>query len=334
MQRGKIFRKGSSWHLRYKTYRYVAGKKIWQTTSTKLADYDLRHRTQESVEDDAEKFLKGLNPVKPAGVLAKGVKTFKEQSEIWLQNCQTRRNPLKPATLGHWRSHLGVHILPVIGNLLLPEVSNKTVRDFVAGLKLAPTSIKNIVRVIKMVRASALDEEGNELYPIKWNHDFIDMPAINIRDQRQPSFSAKDIEAIIKHGSQRVQMVAILLAATGLRAGELFGLEVRHFDGSAVHVEQEAWNAIIQVPKTENALRAIELDPSVAKLLKQFVVGRTNGYIFQNGRGKVVHQSNFLRREFHPTLKAAGIPKAGFHGFRRATGIPSFATWPAALTGS
>ena len=108
MQRGKIFRKGSSWHLRYKKYEFVDGKKVWQTTSTKLADIDLQHRTQQSVEDDAEKFLKGLNPVKPAGILAKGVKTLKEQSEIWLQSCQSRQEPAKPTTLKHWKSHLKV----------------------------------------------------------------------------------------------------------------------------------------------------------------------------------------------------------------------------------
>jgi integrase len=66
-----------------------------------------------------------------------------------------------------------------------------------------------------------------------------------------------------------------------------------------------------------NAVRAIELHPSVAKLLKAFIGARTSGYIFTNSKGGFVHQSNFLRREFHPVLKAAEIPKAGFHGFRR-----------------
>jgi integrase len=318
MQRGKIFRKGSSWHLRYKAHKYVDGKKIWWTTSTKLADVDLQHRTQQSVEDDAEKFLKGLNPVKPVGTLRKGVKTFKDQSEIWIQGCQTRqRKPIKPATLKNWKSHLNVHILPVIGNMTLPDVSNKTVKDFVATLKLAPKSVNNVVQVIKMVRGSALDEEGNELYPIKWNHDFIDMPTIKAREQHQPSFTPDQIEKIVEKGGRRVQMLTVLLAASGLRAGELFGLEVEHFDGSAVHVKQEAWNAIIQAPKTDNAIRSIELDPRVAKLLKEFLAGRTSGYVFGNGGGKPIHQSNFLRREFHPILKAAQIPKAGFHGFRR-----------------
>src|SRR5580658_3366254 len=107
MQRGKIFRKSLSWHLRCKTYRFVDGRKLWQTTSTKLAVYDLRHRTQQSVEAEAADFLKGLSRVKPTGVLAKGVKTFKEQSEIWLQRCETRqRRPIKPATLRNLKSHL------------------------------------------------------------------------------------------------------------------------------------------------------------------------------------------------------------------------------------
>jgi integrase len=239
-QRGKIFRKGSSWHLRYKTCRFVDGKKIWQTTSTKLADYDLQHRTQQSVETQAADFLKDLNPIKAAGVLSKGVNTFKEQSEIWLGRCELRkRKPIKPATFKGWKSHLKVHILPKLQNVLLPDITNKTVRDFVATLKLSPKSVRNVVQVIKMVKASAIDDDGNELYPTKWNHDFIDMPQVNPREQHQPSFTVEQIEKIIKHGDRRVQMLTVLLAASGLRAGELFGLEVKHFDGSSVTVEQE-----------------------------------------------------------------------------------------------
>jgi integrase len=318
MQRGKIFRKSSSWHLRCKTYRFVDGMKLWQTTSTKLAVYDLRHRTQQSVEAEAADFLKGLSRVKPTGVLAKGVKTFKEQSEIWLQRCETRqRRPIKPATLRNLKSHLKVHIHPRLQNVLLPDVTNKVVRDFVATLKLSPKSIRNVVQVIKMVKASAIDDDGNELYPTKWNHDFIDMPQVNPRAQHQPSFSAEQIEKIIKDGDRRMQMLIVLAAATGLRAGELFGLEVKHFDGSSIAVEQEAWSGIIQAPKTVNALRTIELHPTVAKLLKNYIGTRAGSYIFPSASGKPVHDSNFLRRELHPLLRAVGIPKEGFHGFRR-----------------
>jgi hypothetical protein len=148
MQRGKIFRKGSSWHLRYKTFKIVDGKKLWQTTSTKLADIDQRHRSQQSVEDDAQKFLNDLNPAKST-TGSTGAPTFQEQAMIWLERCQNRqRKPIKPATLKNWRSHLNVHILPVLQNVPLPDITNQVVKNFVAGLAgssrpLSPKSVSN-----------------------------------------------------------------------------------------------------------------------------------------------------------------------------------------------
>ncbi len=78
----------------------------------------------------------------------------------------------------------------MLRNVPLPDVTKKKVKDFVADLstRIGPKSIKNIVQVIKMVKASAIDDEGNELYPTKWNHDFIDIPVVRDREQRRPSF--------------------------------------------------------------------------------------------------------------------------------------------------
>jgi integrase len=315
MQRGKIFRKGSSWHLRYKAHKYVDGKKIWWTTSTKLADIDLQHRTQESVEDDAEKFLKSINPVKRPGVLAKGVPTFEEQSKIWLDRSKDR---VKTKTLRNWKSHLKVHVLPTLGNYLLSDVTNKAVKEFVAQLpKLSANSVRNVVNVIKLVKASAINDEGDEIYPTKWNHEFISMPPIKERELRRPAFSAEQIEAMIDKADRRLQMLVILLAATGIRAGEAFGLEVRHFDGSALRIEQAVLDSRVQTPKTENSYRFVELHPGVAKILKSYIGDRTQGFLFPNGGQKAIHQSDLLRRNFHPLLAEAKIPKNGFHGFRR-----------------
>jgi len=294
----------------------VNGEKIWQTTSTKLADFDLRHRTQQSVEQEAEKFLHSLNP-KPGG--AKSGPTFKEQSAIWLDLCQTRqRDPIKAKTARSWRSHLKVHILPALQNTLLPDVTNKVVRDFAAGLTgLSAKSVRNVVQVIQLVKASAIDENGDERYPTNWNKTFLDMPQIKQREQNRPSFTRGQIENLIKNGDRRDQMFTILLASSGLRVGELFGLEIRHFNGKAIQVEQAADEGTIQTPKTENSRRIVELYPGVATLLKSFIGKRTTGYIFSDSKGGIIRQSNFLRRNFHPLLKKVGIPRSGFHGTRR-----------------
>ena len=41
-----------------------------------------------------------------------------------------------------------------------------------------------------MVVASAVDKEGEEIYPAKWNHEFMDMPMVEKTKQNTPCFSA------------------------------------------------------------------------------------------------------------------------------------------------
>jgi integrase len=247
--------------------------------------------------------------------------TFREFARRWMEDCKTRkRKPLKPSTLHNWRYILTNHVLPVLGDTPLSEVGNTAMKGLVEDLVrkgLSPQTIKNITLPIKLVKASVVDEDGNELYPTKWNHRFIDMPIVDETKQRKPSFVGEQVAEIVKAGNGRIQMAAILFAASGLRAGELLGLEVRHFDGESVSVEQEIWGGKVQEPKTLNAKRIVDLHPNVAKLLQQFIGDRSEGFIFRTHSGKPLSQTNLLKRELHPILERLRISKRGFHSFRR-----------------
>jgi integrase len=107
-----------------------------------------------------------------------------------------------------------------------------------------------------------------------------------------------------------------LLAASGLRAGELLGLEVRHFDGTSVRVEQEIWKGQVCEPKTPNARRVVDLHPDVSTLLQQFIGSRTKGYLFRTKNGYPMNQRN-LARSLYSVLDDLEIPRCGFHSFRR-----------------
>jgi integrase len=131
----------------------------------------------------------------------------------------------------------------------------------------------------------------------------------------------KQVANIVKAAKGRLQMACVLLAATGIRAGELLGLEIRHFDGSSINVEQDVWGGKVQDPKTPNARRTIDLNPDVAELLKQFMGDRTAGFIFETSSGKPLTQTNLLKRELHPILVTLEIAKRGFHSFRRFRNI-------------
>jgi len=111
-------------------------------------------------------------------------------------------------------------------------------------------------------------------------------------------------------------MACVLFAAIGLRAGELLGLECHHFDGASVKIEQSIWGGRVQSPKNQNAKRFVDLHPDVCALLAQFIGDRT-GLVFETSSGRPVGQSNLLNQELHPLLETLGIPKQGFHCFRR-----------------
>jgi len=249
--------------------------------------------------------------------------TFRVAAKQWISECETRKQkPIKASVSYNWRGILGNHLYPLIGELSLADVGNRTMRSVVEKLsakKLSPATIRNIGLVVKLVVASAIDDDGNSLFPMKWNRRFIDAPQVDETKQRKPSFTGAQVTAITKAATRRLQMATILFAASGLRAGELLGLECRHFDGESVKVEQSVWggNNKVNAPKTQNAYRVVDLHPDVASLLKQFIGNRTSGFIFQTSSRKPVTQTNLLRRELHPLLATLGIPQCGFHAFRR-----------------
>src|SRR5208337_5409371 len=81
----------------------------------------------------------------------------------------------------------------------------------------------------------------------------------------------------------------------GLRAGELFGLEVKHFNGDTITVAQSVWEGRVQTPKTVNAFRQVDLHPTVASKLRDFIADRKEGFLFRTRTGTPFLQSNFLR---------------------------------------
>jgi len=183
---------------------------------------------------------------------------------------------------------------------------------------LSAKSIVNYAQLAKMVVASAVDSNGEQLFPRKWNSEFMDLPTI--ANQRQPTFTREVMTKIVAAASGQERMLYILLAATGLRVGEAFGLDItRHLstDCRTLYIRQSVWEGETQQPKTPAAIRDVDLNESVATLLRQYVGVRTSGFLFVNRMGKPLSQTNVVRRSLHPILASLSVEKAGFHSFRR-----------------
>jgi integrase len=167
------------------------------------------------------------------------------------------------------------------------------------------------VQVVKLVVASAVNEEGEQIYPRKWNHDFIQLPMVDREKQHRPTVTEAELGVILSSVKSRYAMLFALLAGTGLRIGEALALRATDFgpDCRVLHVRRSIWRGQEQEPKTSNAVRVVDIPEALACVLRSYVAG-ISGYLFATAQGKPLQQRNVLR-VLH------SIKRVGFHAFRR-----------------
>ena len=259
--------------------------------------------------------------------------TFGEQAEWWLKEIRTgrilskkKRTPMRSATIAGYESAV-TWLSNVIGDKSLADVKNEVARELVIAMKTAkpPLADKTIVtyfQVVKAVVASAVNKEGEQLHSRNWNLNHIGLPIVNERKQSKPAFTAREVEQIVSRAAGRYRILFALLAGSGLRIGEALGLKVGDHvsaDCKTLYVRQSVWNCKEQDPKTENAVRDVDVCSDLAVMLKDYIGNRTNGFLFHADSGKPLLQRNILRDGLNPILTKLNLKQNGkaFHSFRR-----------------
>ena len=158
--------------------------------------------------------------------------TFAQQAEVFLNDCETRkRNPLRTETLRAYKSHIA-GLNPLIGGMSLEAIGNKMVAAIVTEFSergLSPRSIGTKVFIIKAIRKSAVNDDGEQLFPITWNSRKIDAPGID--EAKRPSLTAQEVEAAISKAFMTRKPLYALLAGSGLRIAEALAIKVGPDDG-------------------------------------------------------------------------------------------------------
>lgn len=329
-QVGSIQRKGNSYRVRFMLDVPGAAKRVYKSAFVapvsgpgSLNKFELQRRAKEIIAEAGANDEVTLRTFEAATLST----TFKQQAASWIDTIQRRkRKPVKRHTVSAWETALR-WINPQIGDTPLSAVNNKLVRDYIItkmsselkddAPRFSPKTIQNYVQVVKAVVASAIDENGEAIYPVKWNHDFMDLPEIT--DQNTPTFTSVEVSDIIRRAGGQLSVLYALLAGAGLRIGEALALQVEDVKDSVIRIRHGLCKVTnkLQSPKTKNGLREVDLHSSLAVALNSLIAARASGFVFTSETGGSLHQSNLLRRSLHPTLKAMGSDMSGFHAFRR-----------------
>jgi integrase len=248
----------------------------------------------------------------------------KQQSEIYIAGLQNRkRDPAKPRTIQAYESYLKTWIVPELGAMDLGEVKNGTMKAFVAKLAAAglkPASIAGVTNCVKGIVKSAVNAEGEFLFPHQWNNDFIDAPPVNSRDQKAPVLSREALQEAISRTEGQFRALCILLAGTGMRISECLAVKKGLSDKSSywdseqskIVVQSQSYHGAEGTPKSAAGFREIDLAPVLNDYLKEFFREVEPGsllFVSPRNEGPLsIDTANSQRA-------VAGIP--GFHAFRR-----------------
>ena len=179
--------------------------------------------------------------------------------------------------------------------------------------------------MLKEVVASTINGEGKQMFPRQWNHEYIDLPVVDPKKQHRPTLNSKQVTDVIAGSEGRYQALYALLAGTGLRIGEALATKLDPYsedhttlssDCRTIHVHKSVWNGREQKPKTENAIRSVDIPETLAVFLKTFAGDRTSGFLFSDRQ--------------RPTARTKQHPQDSLHNL--GVGLPLFPPIPNVCT--
>lgn len=263
---------------------------------------------------------------------------FKDLAEAWLTKQRNRAalGKMKPASLATFEQRVNSHILPGLGN---SEIETKSIvedsekreiqffrpsviKAFAESLVLGPKTTHEVCALVKAILESSTDSEGEPTIQVKWRPSFIFENVREIGRQKQPTIGQDALNSIITDRSirERDRVLIALAASTGMRVGEILALRYQGDETSttwdaeagAIQVRQSVWKGQLQEPKTDSAIRQIDISSPVVKMLSEFCQGKKPGeFIFPNASGKPMQRS-YIHQQI---LVPAGVP--GAHSLRR-----------------
>ena len=124
-------------------------------------------------------------------------------------------------------------------------------------------------------------------------------------------YSVQEVKRILANTKGAEQMFFWLAAETGLRAGELIALRASDVDveNLSVEISKAIWGGTEDNPKTEAAFRSVCISSRLGAQLKEYLAGRTDGYLFHTSSGNPWDASNVLERKLNTLLDRLEIPK-------------------------
>lgn len=257
-----------------------------------------------------------LAPINSLSYRPGRVATLEEFAERWRVEILSKR---KPSTVHAAESHLRNQILPALGKVRLNELGVETQQSFVTRIS-GTVSRKMLLNVLGTLSSMLTTAQNWGYVCERLNFRKLALPEKDITE-RARCFTTEEARAIIAEAQGQYRVMFAIAAMTGLRVGEILGLQAEDFDfqNNLLQVRRSVWRHKVQTPKTINSQAVLPLPDALAAIVKEHVeklAPSSPRWLFINGRGNLFVAEKVVRHHLAPILKKLNIPPAGFHAFR------------------
>lgn len=225
----------------------------------------------------------------------------------------------KPSTVRSADSHFEAHILPQLGKLRLDQIGPENQQTFVNSLDGA--SRKTVLNVLSTLSAMLTTAKnwGCSAREIKLRK--LALPERN--SYVAPNFTRSQIESIFRLAQDPWRTFFIVLAMTGMRAGEALGLQWPDvdFDHKCIHIRRSSWCGRLQSTKSKTSSAPITLPDALASVLAEYKKewkSNAQGFLFTTRNGRPPSSNKVVEYQLWPILDALNIPRCGLHAFRHS----------------
>lgn len=250
--------------------------------------------------------------------------------EAYLDHWLASEHPSVSAkTYESYEGAVRLHIKPLLGCLRLKDLNANHLRWLYAEKRRAGLAPRT-VQIIHTALAKALKEAVRRNLVITAATDDVKRPRVEKREMR--TLDKAQVLALLRiAGDDPYEALYTLAVSTGLRRGELFGLEWKDvdFDRGVLSVRRSvSANGKTVKPTKTGRGRTLRLAPgAVAALIlhrarqqeHKAMMGASwqeHGLVFPSLAGTATNADNFVKRSFKPLLRKAGLPEIRFHDLR------------------